>query len=254
MLSLLPDDILINILGIHSPLSMINTCSVSRNFYDAFHAAHRPIEVNTGSDIASCVSFVREGSTLRIHGDHLISGKDIIVRTCLQLTGGKNACLRLYGGGRILWCAPGKITNIKIEREIEPYDNSPQFPDGILCVRGLGRLQVRFSSFQYTPKSLGFTAFGTHVDFGAVLTLKDVKFIDIPGPCIKIVNGRADVKRTFFLMVRHFPIIVACRGFVRVHKCTTLHPASTREYISLRHGANANITKGSHWSCRRTVM
>ena len=61
-----------------------------------------------------------------------------------------------------------------------------------------------------------------HVDFGAAIFLKKVNFTDIPGPCIKLVNGRVQVDRGVFISVREYPIIIASRGFVRVVACTTL--------------------------------
>lgn len=253
MVSCLPEDILTSILGAGSPLDMVKASAVCTQFYEMYHAAHRPIELHRGVDVEARLCDASEGSTVYIYGEHDVDAKDIVVRSCLQIIGRQNARLHLRGGSRILWCAVGRIFNVNISRELDLYDSSPQYPDGILCVRGCGRLRVCSSSLRYTARSLRFVAFGVHVDFGAAIFLKSVNFTDIPGPCIKVINGRVEVDRGVFISVREYPIIIASRGFVRVVACTTLcRPViSRRVHILLRDGASADTSSSPHWVCRR---
>ena len=90
----------------------------------------------------------------------------------------------------------------------------------------------------------GFVAFGVHVDFGAAIFLKNVNFTDIPGPCIKLVNGRSRWTGVF-ISVREYPIIIASRGFVRVVACTTLcRPVINRRVHILLRTAQARTRRG----------
>ena len=136
MLWRLPEDILTSILGAASPLDMVKATAVCKQFYEMYHAAHRPMELQ-GVGPGAPVRRVR-GGTVYIYGEHDVDAKDIVVRSCLQIMGRQNARLHLRGGSRILWCAVGRILNVSIDRELDLYDSSPQYPDGIVCVRGVG--------------------------------------------------------------------------------------------------------------------
>ena len=66
MLWRLPEDILTSILGAASPLDMVKATAVCKQFYEMYHAAHRPMELHQGVDVQGRLCGRSEG-----HGVHL---------------------------------------------------------------------------------------------------------------------------------------------------------------------------------------
>ena len=250
ILSELPVDILIAIASTDTPFNMVAFRVVSKEFEKVFQEAHKCVRIEEGDAFVEKIHSIPDGGTCFVTGRHVLL-EDLAVRLRIRLVGEKGASLILCRGTRMFWCTRGTIKGLSFQRDISiTGDNPPQFPDAILCVRGLGKLTMSDCVFRYTRESFNFVAcvFGLHVDFGAYVDLTGVKIMDIPGPCLKIVNGRVNVKRSSFIMPRRTPAVVATRGFVRLYKCNAVTPPGIRHLIWLYDGAIADTVRSNFWT------
>ena len=214
--------------------------------------AHKSVEIGEDDDFITQYSAVKEGGTVFLSGDH-VCDRDIVIRTGVCIIGKCDASLIFRGGSRLLWCNIGKISNVNMRRELDKEETSPKFPNAILAVRGLGRLMMKNCVLEYTQSVSKFSACGVHVDFGAILEMDVVKILETPGPCVKIMNARADIKLSVLFMKVPTPTIIVTRGCVNVVKCIAVHVPRMPEVIWLYYGATANISADSDvaWRVRR---
>ena len=246
-LSELPADILIAIVSLDTPFNMVALSEASKEFQQVYKEAHKWVRIEEGDALIEKIHSIPDGGTCVVTGQHVLLD-NLAVRLRLRLFAEKDARLVLCRGARILWCARGAIRGLSFHRDLSAADGAPQFPDAILCVRGLGKLTLSECAFQYTRESFNFVAFGVYVDFGAFLYMTGVKMMNIPGPCLKIVNGRVNVKRSSFIMARSAPAVVATRGFVRLYKCNAVTSPVVRDLIWLYDGAIADTVKSPFWT------
>lgn len=237
-ISTVSDDIAYQIVGLLTPREATPLRATSHYLARITDDIHHPVDVRP-DELEPMLLRIKDGGTIRLRGRYQLE-RDLVVRKSLRIIGEQQASLHLHRGARLIWCGVGVVTGVTFYR-CKRNQACALYPDATICARGLGRLHMQRCDFRFGCPSLVTAAYGVHIDFGGKASLRNVRFFESPGPCIKLVGGLVDITRGVFVLPHVGPAILAVDGTVRVEACTSLQQG--KALVWLTNGATINSSE-----------